>query len=1305
MDRAVDENLLFAALALQTNFIDRGELVRALETWLRKQTESIADILRSHGKLTSEVVEALNSVLKQHLLQHGDQPSRSLSSLASSVIVREEWQRLTGGGLSATVSFPQTDRHRGPAIPDLARSAARYRILRPHAHGGLGEVSLAHDNELNREVALKEIKEVYADDPAARDRFLREAQITGQLEHPGIVPVYGLETNPQGRPCYAMRFINGDTLKSAITAFHREPLRGRLTGGRLLEFRQLLGRFIAVCQAVHFAHSRGVLHRDIKPTNVMVGRFGETLVVDWGLAKVMGAVPGTGDEPARPTIEGDHHPTLAGTAIGTPAYMSPEQAAGNIDLGAPSDVYSLGATLYHLLTNRAPIGAELSSSAADELSVTEVLRRATAAEFPRPSAVTGSISPALEAVCLKAMAHKPEDRYRSAAELAEDLERWLADEPVSAWREPVALRAQRWVRKRQTAVISTVATLAVGLIAVAVLLGVSSRANQRLKVANHDLSEAVLLAQEHNKLALDTLNYVIVEVQRRLDGVPGTTELRHGLLDEVVEKLKHVSNKYQSQGAIDHGSFMALCDLGDLLLNLGSSEKRADGELKNGSSVMMAASTYDRALSIAKELAAQHPDEVQARRDLANAWQRQGDVCLRIGKTSDAVGHYEQSLTIRRKLVEDNPKFAEPLMELWTTLLHLGDASLQGGQMESAQRHLDEALAITERLEKLKLPAALMRREKSMTLERLGDLALRSGKQDEARERYQDALEISRALASAQPLKLDLQRDVGISCERVGDAWMGQGRTDQAQPLYSEALTVARKNVLRDPRDMRLQRDLSAYLSKAAAADFAMGRVSEAKAQFEEAAEIGRKRLAADPLDFQSQADLAVFESKLGDIEARLGHLHEASERYQAGLTILDRQFEQDPANSSISNGQAVLLTSLGLIALAADDDVAADGYFNKALTIRQQRASQEPGNSLRQAELSNAWLHRGDAALAAGKLAEARQFHEKALRIHREQLALAGDSPPSRQQLAVCLLKLGDVEFRHKEFDSAKRYYEETRKLFESIAAANPADPSGQRLVAVAWSKLGDNALQAGSIAEAVDCFKKTMTISEALAGKNKDDPLLLTDLVIGYSRLTSVAALEFAYEDSIAWAGKGLATCDVIDQRGLLKDDPRLVTWKRDLAQRLENSQLRSRAVADIRFIREQAVERQPELLVIRGKALLYKLEKDHRRGQTVNDDALTTIIETAAELGRHTGAAPRQKIEAARAYARSATLISKTDSSSERKERRSQCLEAAARLLKDVKGENAQDVLLLKDDPAFKVMSEDSQYADVFMPAATE
>ncbi|MBC7855544.1 MAG: serine/threonine protein kinase, partial [Pirellulaceae bacterium] len=328
---------------------------------------------------------------------------------------------------------------------DWGGPGQRFRVLRPHAKGGLGEVFVAQDLELHREVALKEIQARFADQPESRSRFVLEAEITGGLEHPGIVPVYGLGQYADGRPFYAMRFIRGDSLKEAIAFFHKADIPGRDPGERTLELRKLLGRFIDVCEAIEFAHSRGILHRDLKPGNVMLGKYGETLVVDWGLAKTVGRgerTADTGETTLRPTSGDSVDPTIIGKAVGTPAYMSPEQAAGRLDeLGPASDVYSLGATLYCLLTGQPPFSGNDQG---------EILRRVQRGNFLPPREVKPQVSPPLQAICLRAMALQLSDRYLSPQMLARDIEHWLADEPVVCYPEPPRVRARRWVKRHPT---------------------------------------------------------------------------------------------------------------------------------------------------------------------------------------------------------------------------------------------------------------------------------------------------------------------------------------------------------------------------------------------------------------------------------------------------------------------------------------------------------------------------------------------------------------------------------------------------------------------------------------------------------------------------------------------------------------------------------------------------------------------------------------------------------------------------------------------------------------------------------------
>jgi serine/threonine protein kinase/formylglycine-generating enzyme required for sulfatase activity len=511
---SADRNLLFGILALQMEFISRDALIAAMHAWMLDKAKPLGRILRDQGQLAEADHALLEAMVRRHLEKHGHDPQQSLAALRFDGPLDQDLQQLADADLHASLSHVSTA-YSGPADvtrdhvrPDPLPPQARFLILRLHAEGGLGKVFVARDEELKREVALKEIRERHADNPESRARFLREAEVTGSLEHPGIVPVYGLGTSPDGRPFYAMRFIKGDSLKEAIAAFHEAERKGRPDSERSLALRHLLGCFVAVCQAIAYAHSRGVLHRDLKPSNIMLGKYGETLVVDWGLAKVLGQADEEATEGAV-ISSSDSTLTQTGKALGTPVYMSPEQAAGKLDeVGPASDVYSLGATLYFLLTGQAPF---LKSD------VGAVLGKVQRGDFPPPRQVNARVPAALEAVCLKAMALAPQDRYPSPRDLAGEVEHWLADEPVQARRERWPARLARTVRKRPALATGVGALLVTGVIA----LGVSTLL---VGQAQRDTARAL------NKLEAEQRQRILTHLAALRTAAPGAVP---GILDDL----------------------------------------------------------------------------------------------------------------------------------------------------------------------------------------------------------------------------------------------------------------------------------------------------------------------------------------------------------------------------------------------------------------------------------------------------------------------------------------------------------------------------------------------------------------------------------------------------------------------------------------------------------------------------------------------------------------------------------------------------------------------------------------------------
>ena len=368
----MDRNVLFGILALHLDLLDHARFATAWALWAARKDRSLAELLVERSWLSEAARGRSSAFLDQKVSQCQGDARTSLAEVvneearqALAVLNDPElhsWLKTrvpesgTGTDLvPPTLNLPAGNASTAPGSHGVDPSAPtrdRFALLHLHASGGIGRVWRAHDDVLGRQVALKELRPDRSGHASTAARFLAEARITGQLEHPGIVPVYELSGRPGDPPFYTMRFIKGLTLSEVVQAYHQKRTAGQ---AKPLDLRTLLDAFVTVCNTLAYAHARGVIHRDLKGANVVVGSYGEVVVLDWGLAKVIGH----SDDPdtAAVTPLSGHHvdETMQGQVFGTPAYMPPEQAAGRQDLiDARSDVYGLGAILYEILTGRPP---------------------------------------------------------------------------------------------------------------------------------------------------------------------------------------------------------------------------------------------------------------------------------------------------------------------------------------------------------------------------------------------------------------------------------------------------------------------------------------------------------------------------------------------------------------------------------------------------------------------------------------------------------------------------------------------------------------------------------------------------------------------------------------------------------------------------------------------------------------------------------------------------------------------------------------------------------------------------------------
>ena len=501
-------------------------------------------------------------------------------------------------------------------------------------------------------------------------------------------------------------------------------------------------RFIDVCHAIAYSHSRGVIHRDLKPANILLGPYGETLVVDWGLAKVVGRDDPTPQPAAemtlRPSSQSGTDHTTAGTAIGTPAYMSPEQSEGRgAEIGPASDVYSLGATLYCIVTGR---------PALSDNNIENMLVRLRRGAIDPPRHVNHRVPAALEAIVMKAMALRPADRYPSAQALGQDIERWLADEPVSALREPLRERARRWMRRHRTAVAAIAAALIAATAGLTAVLVVQTKANATLTSANLDLALSNRQTEGANRALVLANDRERARFELALEAI----KTFHGQVSE------------------------------DLLLR----EKQFD---RLRTKMLNSATDFYQRL---EELLKVQADQ-RSRAALGEAYHDVGELTAKIGSQAHALAALKRGLELRLALATERGASPVAIRNAGDSLIAVGDVQEATGDLTGALASFEQARVLLEPLVQTNPDSADFRAAVSRCLHGIARAQYHSGHASQALVSHEQALALRRRLADANPDVTQFQSDLALSYHDIGEIHRASGRAAAALAAFERARAIS----------------------------------------------------------------------------------------------------------------------------------------------------------------------------------------------------------------------------------------------------------------------------------------------------------------------------------------------------------------------------------------------------------------------------------------------------------------------------------------------------------------------------------
>jgi non-specific serine/threonine protein kinase/serine/threonine-protein kinase len=743
-----------------------------------------------------------------------------------------------------------------------------YRILKLIAEGGMGEVYLAEDAELERRVAIKLVKGGLKTRELLR-RFHSERQILANLQHPNIARLFEAGATPDGLPFFVMEYVEG------------RPIDG-YADEHNLSVAQRLKLFLAVCSAVSHAHRGLVIHRDIKPGNILVTEEGEPKLLDFGIAKLLDAAD-SADQTATATL----------FRAMTPEYASPEQVRGE-PITTATDVYSLGVLLYELLTGERPY--KLTRRTTDEITraiceqepakpssrISEVgLRDAGSKTDPKPAFRNPKLLRGdLDNIVLEALRKEPERRYASVEQFAEDIRRHLEGLPVTARKDTFSYRASKFVRRNRAGV------AAAALVLLTLVGGIIATAWQA-HVAGVERARAENRFNEVRELA----HSVLFNYHDAIASLPGSTPVREQLVKDALKYLDELADDEGNSPSLQRELAAAYLKVGDVqgrpyVSNLG----QTDGALES----------YRKAAAILEPLAAGSPSDISVARDLATVYERIGNIQLRKGDISEALDKNNKALGMRQALLAVDPTSKSYRGEVADSYLFVGDAlQVECGDVECVQRALDsqrQALTIREALAQENPSEPQLRRGVAQAYARIGfrfntlhDLAKTQEYLRQWMENEQAALTIRQELVAADPTNAFDRRNLADQLMLTGNALMENRDVTGTLSVYRDSLDIFKALSSADPTNAEARRDLSYIYIRLAAALNRTGDARAARQNYAEVLRITEQLIAEDSAsDEDLQTEVATYEalSRLSEAE---GDLPGAIESYRKVLDLSER--------------------------------------------------------------------------------------------------------------------------------------------------------------------------------------------------------------------------------------------------------------------------------------------------------------------------------------------------------------------------------------------------------------------------------